>query len=82
MGGAFMTSMGGAFFFFYAAMAKWIIIILEDVLKISTGLQGSTLSNHRMTIGFGPFELPNMYSWVSQNYFTFLCMNNMLPMQD
>ena len=23
-----------------------------------TGLQGSTLSGHRMTMGFGPFKLP------------------------
>ena len=26
--------------------------------KISTSLQGSTLSGPRMTTGFGPFELP------------------------
>ena len=24
----------------------------------NTGLQGSTLSGHRMTTGFGPFKLP------------------------
>jgi len=24
----------------------------------NAGLQGSTLSNHHMTTGFGPFELP------------------------
>ena len=30
------------------------------MLKKISGLQGSTLSNNRMTTGFGPFELPNM----------------------
>ena len=28
------------------------------MLKKIAGLQGSTLSDHRMTTGFGPFELP------------------------
>ena len=28
-----------------------------DMLKKSTGLQESTPSGHRMTMGFGPFEL-------------------------
>ena len=32
--------------------------LLEDLLKKNTGLQGSTLYDHRMTTGFGPFELP------------------------
>ena len=31
---------------------------LGDMLKKTTGLQGSTLSGHRMTTGFSPFELP------------------------
>ena len=31
---------------------KWV------AQKINAGLQGSTLSGHRMTTGFGPFELP------------------------
>ena len=30
---------------------------LGDMLE-NTGLQGSTLSDHRMATGFGPFELP------------------------
>ena len=30
---------------------------LGDILK-NTGCQGSTLSGPRMTMGFGPFELP------------------------
>ena len=30
-----------------------------DILKkTNTGFQGSTLSGHHMTTGFGPFELP------------------------
>ena len=31
--------------------------VLKYAQKIA-GLQGSTLSDHRMTTGFGPFELP------------------------
>ena len=29
-----------------------------EVCSNSSGLQGSTLSDHCMTTGFGPFELP------------------------
>ena len=34
------------------------LLFLGDMLKINTGLQGSTLSGPHMTTGFGPFELP------------------------
>ena len=34
------------------------MLFLGDMLKMNTGLQGSTLSGPRMTTGFGPFELP------------------------
>ena len=34
------------------------LLFLGDMLKMNTGLQGSTLSGPRMTTGFGPFELP------------------------
>ena len=41
---------------------RWVGQLWQTVFwKISsksTGLQGSTLSGHRMTMGFGPFELP------------------------
>ena len=30
------------------------------------GLQGSTLSDHRMTTGFGPFELPFMVLYLGK----------------
>ena len=33
------------------------LLFLGDMLKMNTGLQGSTLSGPRMTTGFGPFEL-------------------------
>ena len=37
-------------------MAKKIAVSFGNMLK-NAGLQGSTLSGHRMTTGFGPFEL-------------------------
>ena len=36
---------------------KWVGQLWKYSQKIA-GLQGSTLSDHRMTTGFGPFELP------------------------
>ena len=44
MGWAFIAYMDGA------------VIVLGDAQN--AGLQGSTLSNPRMTTGFGPFEPP------------------------
>ena len=35
--------------------------MLKKKQKKNTGLQGSTLSGHHMTTGFGPFELPTRY---------------------
>ena len=34
----------------------------RDMLK-NAGLQGGTLSNHRMTTGFGSSELPTREQW-------------------
>ena len=50
MEGYLYNLMGGA------VMTK-LLFHLEICSKIA-GLQGSTLSDHRMTTGFGPFELP------------------------
>ena len=40
--------MGGALWL------KWV----GQSLQVNAGLQGSTLSDHHMTTGFGPFEVP------------------------
>ena len=44
-----------------AVMAKWVVywgeICSKNIIKKSTGFQESTHSGHRMTTGFGPFEL-------------------------
>ena len=37
---------------------KLSIFLLKYAQKINAGLQGSTLSGHCITTGFGPFELP------------------------
>ena len=34
------------------------VIVFWELCSKQTGLQGSTLSSHRMISGFGPFELP------------------------
>ena len=39
------------------AVAAKSVILFGDILK-NAGLQGSTLSDHRMTMGFIPFKLP------------------------
>ena len=57
--GALMTKMGGAFM---AQMGGAVSNFWGDMLK-NTGCQGSTLSGPRMTICFGPFELPT-HGWV------------------
>ena len=42
----------------HADMEKWVTVFLGDMLKKkNTGLQGSTLSGHRMTTGFGPYDI-------------------------
>ena len=43
---------------------------LWDMLKNNTGLQGSTLSGHRMIMGFGPFELPTRDKTMCQTHIT------------
>ena len=58
--------MGGAFRLKWVGhlQLRWVGQLRQseflDMLKKkkNTGLQGSTLSGHRMTTGFGPFELP------------------------
>ena len=35
-----------------------IELLFLEVCSKNTGLQGSTISSHHMTMGFGPFELP------------------------
>jgi len=44
---------------------KWVgqlwqskLLFCLEICSRNAGLQGSTLSDHRMTTGFGPFELP------------------------
>ena len=46
IGWGFMSQIGGA------------VIVFWELCSKQTGLQGSTLSSHHMTSGFGPFELP------------------------
>ena len=45
-----------------------------EICSKNTGLQGSTLSGHRMTTGFGPFELPN-----PESYLTAFCARDSSP---
>ena len=53
--------MGGAF-----RVWLWLIwvdsydklLFCLEICSKNAGLQGNTLSDHRMTTGFGPFELP------------------------
>ena len=57
MGGTFVTKWAG-----HLSINGWgsngkLLFCLEICSK-NAGLQGSTLSDHRMTAGFGPFELP------------------------
>ena len=40
-----------------AVMTKLLFHL--EICSKNAGLQGSTLSGHRMTTGFGPFELPH-----------------------
>ena len=65
MGGAFVTEWAG-----HLSLNWWGIYHLDgwgsngkllfrlEVCSKNAGLQGSTLSDHRMNAGFGPFELP------------------------
>ena len=55
---------------------KWVgqlwqskLLFRLEVCSKNAGLQGSTLSDHRMTTGFGPFELPSIGQyWVVKLY--------------
>ena len=53
-----MPQIGGAFIaqIHVGGTVKVSYCFLGDMLKKSTGIQGSTLFGHRMTTGFGPTE--------------------------
>ena len=43
----------------WGSYGKVSYCFLGNMPKKNTGLQGSTLSSHRMTMAFGPFEVSN-----------------------
>ena len=51
---AFMAQMGGVVIH---GKVSYCLFFLVSICSKNTGLQGSNLSSHRMTTGFGPFEL-------------------------
>ena len=44
--------------FFFFCFFFFFFFFFWEICSKNTGLQGSTLSGPRMTMGFGPFELP------------------------
>ena len=50
--------MDGALWYGWGSYDKVSCFFVWKYAQKNAGLQGSTLSDHRMTTGFGPFELP------------------------
>ena len=50
--------MGGSLWYGWDSYDKVSCCFVWKYAQKIAGLQGSTLSDHRMTTGFGPFELP------------------------